>query len=82
MCGILFIAQDDAARLPRARAEDALKRQQWRGPDAMHLLTLADGRVHLGHNRLAIIDPTARADQPMRSRDGRYTIVFLSLIHI
>ena len=76
MCGILFIAQDDAARITRTRAEDALRRQQWRGPDAMHLLTLADGRVHLGHNRLAIIDPTARADQPMRSRDGRYTIVF------
>ena len=75
MCGILFIAQRDAARIPPAAAATALARQRWRGPDAEHLLTLDDGRVHLGHNRLAIIDPS-RADQPMSSRDGRYSIVF------
>ena len=76
MCGILFIAQRDAARIPPAAAATALARQRWRGPDAEHLLTLDEGRVHLGHNRLAIIDPGQRADQPMRSRDGRYAIVF------
>jgi len=30
----------------------------------------------LGHRRLAILDLNARADQPMVSTDGRYTIVF------
>jgi asparagine synthase (glutamine-hydrolysing) len=76
MCGILFIAQDDTARVTPQRAAAALDRQRWRGPDAQRLLTLDGGRVHLGHNRLAVIDPTPRADQPMRSRCGRYTIVF------
>jgi len=76
MCGILFIAQHDASRVDAASAAAALDRQRWRGPDAQRLLTLADGRVHLGHNRLAIIDPDARADQPMVSACGRYTVVF------
>jgi asparagine synthase (glutamine-hydrolysing) len=76
MCGLLFIAQDDASRIDAAAAGRALDRQRWRGPDARQLLTLADGRLHLGHNRLAIIDPTPRAHQPMASACGRYTIVF------
>ncbi|HKX41031.1 MAG TPA: asparagine synthetase B [Burkholderiaceae bacterium] len=76
MCGILFIEQDYPGRLDAAAATRLLERQRWRGPDAMRLSTLDDGRVHLGHNRLAIIDPVPRSDQPMRSADGRYTIVF------
>jgi asparagine synthase (glutamine-hydrolysing) len=76
MCGILFIAQADAGRIDAGRAAAALARQRWRGPDAEQLLSLDDGHVHLGHNRLAIIDTTARSDQPMRSACGRYTIVF------
>ena len=75
MCGLLFIHQREPA-IDRAAALAALQRQHWRGPDATRLLTLADGRVHLGHNRLAIVDPTPRADQPMASADGRYRIVF------
>jgi asparagine synthase (glutamine-hydrolysing) len=76
MCGILFIAQREPARIGQREAAAALAQQRWRGPDAERLVTLDGGRVHLGHNRLAIIDPGQRADQPMRSRDGRYTIVF------
>lgn len=76
MCGILFVEQADPDRLDAAAATRLLERQRWRGPDAMRLVSLDDGRVHLGHNRLAIIDPAPRSDQPMRSADGRYTIVF------
>lgn len=75
MCGILFIAQREP-RIDRDAAAAALALQRWRGPDATSLLTLAEGRVHLGHNRLAIIDPLERANQPMRSADGRHVIVF------
>lgn len=32
--------------------------------------------VVLGHRRLAILDPNVRANQPMSTSDGRYTIVF------
>ncbi len=45
-----------------------------RGPDAEGLWA-GDG-ITLGHRRLAILDLDARANQPMVSTDGRYTIVF------
>lgn len=76
MCGLLFISQRNPEGIGADQARAALALQAWRGPDATELLSLHDGRVHLGHNRLAIIDPQARANQPMRSANGRYTIVF------
>jgi asparagine synthase (glutamine-hydrolysing) len=45
-----------------------------RGPDGSAMETV--GRVTLGHNRLAVIDLSAHASQPMTSHSGRYTIVF------
>lgn len=49
-------------------------RMHTRGPDAEGLWTSAG--IVLGHRRLAILDLGARANQPMVSTDGRYTIVF------
>lgn len=34
------------------------------------------GRIGMAHRRLAVIDLTETSNQPMRSTDGRYTIVF------
>lgn len=48
--------------------------QHHRGPDGAGVRAY-DGAV-LGHARLAIIDLSARALQPMHSVDGRYAIVF------
>jgi asparagine synthase (glutamine-hydrolysing) len=45
-----------------------------RGPDDTRIWE-GDG-ITLGHNRLAIIDLSDTALQPMRSTDGRYVIVF------
>lgn len=45
-----------------------------RGPDGTGVF-LGDG-VSLGHNRLAIIDTSDAAAQPMKSCDGNFTIVF------
>jgi asparagine synthase (glutamine-hydrolysing) len=45
-----------------------------RGPDDEH--AISDGPVTLGARRLAVIDPSAAGRQPMRSADGRYTIVY------
>jgi asparagine synthase (glutamine-hydrolysing) len=45
-----------------------------RGPDGSQIYE-SEG-VTLGHNRLAIIDLTDAALQPMESADGRYIIVF------
>lgn len=45
-----------------------------RGPDGEGIWT--NHEVAFGHNRLAIIDLTEAASQPMSTLDGRYTIVF------
>jgi len=75
MCGITGILTNGRAldeRLPVL--EQMMRRLAHRGPDG-------EGRVHIprqalfGHRRLAIIDPEHGA-QPMRSADGRYTLVF------
>ena len=47
-----------------------------RGPDAAGLWSSEDGRVCLGHRRLAILDLSPEANQPWLTADGRYTIVF------
>jgi asparagine synthase (glutamine-hydrolysing) len=69
MCGIFGLIGTpwrDSAGL----ALDALRS---RGPDERQLLDL--GEAVLGHTRLSVID-LAGGHQPMRSPDGRYSIVF------
>lgn len=76
MCGIAgFISTPQCLK---ASAIDAVRRMtarmHLRGPDAEGVWS-SEGVV-LGHRRLAILDLDARANQPMVSTDGRYTIVF------
>jgi asparagine synthase (glutamine-hydrolysing) len=52
-----------------------------RGPDGAGVWWSADRRCGLGHRRLAILDPTPRANQPMISADGRYAITFNGQIY-
>ncbi len=52
----------------------ALRRMAHRGADDEQVV--AEGPVTLGARRLAVIDPSAAGRQPMRSADGRYTIVY------
>lgn len=47
-----------------------------RGPDGEGMWMSDCGRVAFGHRRLSVIDLTNNSQQPMRSKDGRYTIVF------
>ena len=47
-----------------------------RGPDGEGEWQSADGRTGFGHRRLAIIDLSDRAAQPMASADGKTVIVF------
>jgi len=54
------------------------KRMLHRGPDEGGLHS--DGTCTLGMRRLAIFDP-ANGHQPMRTQDGRYTIVFNGAIY-
>jgi asparagine synthase (glutamine-hydrolysing) len=49
-----------------------------RGPDGTGLRRVAVGRhsVHLGHTRLAIVDLSDAAAQPMETDDGSHTLVY------
>lgn len=47
-----------------------------RGPDGEGQRTLDDGHVFLGHRRLAIIDLSDAAKQPMQSLDGRFVTIY------
>lgn len=47
-----------------------------RGPDAEGIWTDQPRGIALGHRRLSIIDLSPTGAQPMRSRDGRWTLTF------
>jgi asparagine synthase (glutamine-hydrolysing) len=78
MCGIAGILAFPAARRPVEETlllamRDAMAH---RGPDGAGLWIDADRGIGLAHRRLAIIDLSAAAAQPMASVDGRFQIVF------
>ncbi len=74
MCGITGIFNLDgepvAPRVVRAMAE-AIRH---RGPDGEG--TFTDGALGLGHRRLAVIDRTSAAEQPMATPDGRFVLSY------
>jgi asparagine synthase (glutamine-hydrolysing) len=76
MCGIggVFSWSDPAGFDTTRIAADLCAALAHRGPDDEG--TFTDLGVLLVHRRLAIIDPTPAARQPMTTPDGRYSIVF------
>mgnify|MGYP001765594468 CR=1 FL=1 len=50
--------------------------QVHRGPDGQGIFEDPTADIALGHGRLAILDLTPAAAQPMHSPDGRYVLVF------
>src|SRR5262249_15369872 len=74
MCGIVGIHNKDGVPADAAlmiAMRDALAH---RGPDASGLYL--DGALGLGHRRLAIIDLSDAARQPMLSPDGRIVVSY------
>ncbi len=78
MCGIAGIIRSCPREADAAAVEAMSTALAHRGGDG-HGIHSSCG-VTLGHRRLAIIDPQNGA-QPMRSRDGRLTIVFNGAIY-
>ena len=78
MCGIagIFAYHDTAGPVDRSELRTIRDDMITRGPDGKGEWFSADGRVALGHRRLAIIDLHDRAAQPMASADGHCQIVF------
>ncbi len=69
MCGINGITRHDEKTLEKMTAATA-----HRGPDATCFFH--NEKISFGHNRLAVIDLSASANQPMHSEDGRFTMLF------
>ena len=72
MCGIAGLVGDFVPEFGRV----AIRALAHRGPDGDGLYENAQQGVTLAHTRLAIIDLSSAAAQPMRSRDGRYVLIF------
>ena len=78
MCGINGIVRLslDAPPVDRGELERTRDAMAARGPDGLGLWLSPRNDAGLGHRRLAIIDLSEAAAQPMTSSDGRYVIVF------
>jgi asparagine synthase (glutamine-hydrolysing) len=72
MCGIAGVVSPHPTHADEQGVRAMIEALRHRGPDAQSVLAL-DGIV-LGHSRLAVIDLSATANQPMA--DERYTIVY------
>lgn len=69
-----MIAFDEIGSTFLSYIEEATKKLEKRGPDAMGIFQ--DQMTALGHRRLSIIDTSERSNQPMHDETKRYTIVF------
>ena len=78
MCGIagIFSFQADAPPIDAGELEAIRDHMAPRGPDGAGSWISDDGRIGLAHRRLAIIDLSDNAAQPMEIEDGRYRITF------
>ncbi|MDD1671197.1 MAG: asparagine synthase (glutamine-hydrolyzing) [Methanomicrobiales archaeon] len=74
MCGIAGIFQIGGEKADPALLAEMSGRIRHRGPDGEG--TFLDGPVGLAHRRLAIIDLSDAACQPMTSEDGTLRLVF------
>ena len=76
MCGIaaIFSFQADAPRIDTGELEAIRDHMVPRGPDGKGAWIANDSRIGLAHRRLAIIDLSDGAAQPMEIEDGRYRI--------
>jgi asparagine synthase (glutamine-hydrolysing) len=75
MCGILG-SVDSGTPIAAPAFEAMLDTLAHRGPDGHGVRSIDDGRVRLGHRRLAIIDLSAAAAQPMASADQSLWLTF------
>lgn len=79
MCGICGELRFDGSSPDLASIKRMSEKIARRGPD--HAATFSDGPLAFGHRRLAIIDLTPSADQPMVDNDLRLSVVFNGTIY-
>ena len=79
MCGICGELRFDGATPDLSLIKRMSAKIARRGPD--HEAMISDGPMAFGHRRLAIIDLTPSADQPMVDKDLRISLVFNGTIY-
>jgi len=79
MCGIVGILNLSGEPVAQSTVDSMVDAVSHRGPDGEG--SYVEGNIALAHRRLAIIDPTPRASQPMTSGDGNWVIVFNGCIY-
>lgn len=79
MCGISGIFNFSGEPVSHQEIKAMNASLTHRGPDGEGYFV--DGPVAFGHRRLAILDVSSRANQPMTSKDGDWTIVFNGCIY-
>ena len=79
MCGICGELRFDGSTPDLGIIKRMSEKIARRGPD--HAATFSDGPLAFGHRRLAIIDLTPSADQPMVDKDLRLSVVFNGTIY-
>ena len=79
MCGICGELRFDGSSPDLDIIKRMSEKVARRGPD--HAATFSDGPLAFGHRRLAIIDLTPSADQPMVDEDLRISLVFNGTIY-
>ena len=76
MCGIAGIMRFGGRRVEPQEIEKLTATLAHRGPDGSGTFISSGGNVALGHTRLAILDLTDKAAQPMTDVSGTMTIVY------
>lgn len=78
MCGIsgIFHKSPTGGETIQKLLSLMIRQQQHRGPDGHGLWISESHGIGLGHNRLAILDPSSAGQQPMHHASGSYTLVY------
>ena len=79
MCGIVGFLNLNNSKYsfdPSLVIRQMINEVKSRGPDFQNYWSDGKNQIYLGHARLAIIDLNKRSNQPIQSRDGKWTIIF------
>jgi asparagine synthase (glutamine-hydrolysing) len=78
MCGILGVLSNSQTNTTKNTFEESLNLLKHRGPDSNGIayFDILGTSLTLGHTRLSIIDLSNGGNQPMRSNNGRYFIIY------
>ncbi len=76
MCGIAGVIRSGGPSPEERTVREACARIRHRGPDHTGVWLSPDGHAALGAVRLAVLDPSPAANQPMHDPSGRGTLVY------